>query len=42
MYERLVRIESKLSKLLLHSGLDENGFPREKKPLLNSVKGNIQ
>ena len=26
--ERLVRVESKLSKLCLDHGLDENGYPR--------------
>jgi hypothetical protein len=39
MYERLVRIESKLSKLLLHVGLDENGFPRKESPQLTLMKG---
>lgn len=32
MYERLVRIESKLSKLCLAMGLDENGRPIKPKP----------
>lgn len=34
MYERLVRIESKLTKLLLKAGLDEHGNPpRKSRPL---------
>lgn len=32
MYERLVRIESKISKIALALGLDENGRPTRSKP----------